>query len=175
VVSIDDVVFGDHLELIAKDGGMIEVGGWSGNREGVTEKLMGGQVKWRDAVRPSTVPIPASGQSMSGQDSRRLVALTFDDGVRSHLEFVAPLLRDLGFGATFFVTHAYMSDEANFLDWEEIARLHQMGFEIGNHSWANSPFHSPEQAARLASELHQVEEALAKVGVPKPVSLLHRP
>lgn len=51
-VSIDDVVFGDHLELIAKDGGLIEVGTWSGNREGVTQKLLGGQVKWPETLLP---------------------------------------------------------------------------------------------------------------------------
>ena len=31
----------------------------------------------------------------------KLVVLTFDDAVKSHLAFVAPLLKELGFGATF--------------------------------------------------------------------------
>lgn len=33
-----------------------------------------------------------------------LVVLTFDDGVRSQLTFVTPLLKELGFGATFYIT-----------------------------------------------------------------------
>ena len=34
----------------------------------------------------------------------RLVVLTFDDGSISNAVFVAPLLKRLGFGATFFIT-----------------------------------------------------------------------
>ena len=33
----------------------------------------------------------------------KLVVLTLDDAVKSHRTFVAPLLKELGFGATFFV------------------------------------------------------------------------
>ena len=34
----------------------------------------------------------------------KLVVLTFDDGSISHLTVAGPLLKELGFGATFFVT-----------------------------------------------------------------------
>ena len=34
----------------------------------------------------------------------RLIVLTFDDGNKSDVEFVAPLLKRYGFGATFFVS-----------------------------------------------------------------------
>jgi peptidoglycan/xylan/chitin deacetylase (PgdA/CDA1 family) len=64
----------------------------------------------------------------------KTVVLTFDDAVKSHLTFVAPLLRDLGFHATFFISHRWMPDEARFLAWQEVAALHGMGFEIGNHT-----------------------------------------
>ena len=33
-----------------------------------------------------------------------LIVLTFDDGVKSHVTFVAPLLKKFGFGATFYIT-----------------------------------------------------------------------
>ncbi|MBE0655361.1 MAG: polysaccharide deacetylase family protein [Bacteroidales bacterium] len=64
----------------------------------------------------------------------KIVVLTFDDAVRSHLEVVAPVLLEKGFGATFFVTNAWMEDTSNFMQWDEVASLHNMGFEIGNHS-----------------------------------------
>src|ERR1044071_919862 len=80
----------------------------------------------------------------------KVVVLTFDDAVKSHRTFVAPLLKELGFGATFFVTHKWMSDQANFMTWEEVGELHQMGFEIGNHSWTHADFSSPRNAAHLA-------------------------
>ncbi|MCA9101747.1 MAG: polysaccharide deacetylase family protein [Planctomycetales bacterium] len=100
----------------------------------------------------------------------RTVVLTFDDAVKSHVTVVAPLLKELGFGATFFVTHAWMDDAQHFLSWDDVAAIHKMGFEIGNHTWTHGSFNTPLGAARLADELARVEIELARVGVPKPIS-----
>lgn len=100
----------------------------------------------------------------------KTVVLTFDDAVRSHLEVAAPLLKEYGFGATFFICHAWMNDTEHFLFWEEVAELHRMGFEIGNHSWTHAGFNTPARAACMAGELALVENELARVGVPKPVT-----
>lgn len=102
--------------------------------------------------------------------SRPTAVLTFDDAVRSHRHFVAPYLADLGFGATFFVTHRWMDDRENFMSWDEIAEIAEMGFEIGNHSWSHANFAVPKHAARLEGELALVENELARVGVDRPVS-----
>jgi peptidoglycan/xylan/chitin deacetylase (PgdA/CDA1 family) len=100
----------------------------------------------------------------------RAVVLSFDDAVKNHRSFVAPLLKDLEFRATFFVSHSWMQDTAHFMTWDDIARIHEMGFEIGNHSWTHAAFAEPRNAARLDGELALVENELARVGVPKPVS-----
>ncbi|MBL8176856.1 MAG: polysaccharide deacetylase family protein, partial [Bryobacterales bacterium] len=100
----------------------------------------------------------------------KTVVLTFDDAVMSHRTFVGPLLRELGFRATFFVTHRWMPDKANFMTWMDIAELHAMGFEIGNHSWTHADFSTPRGASRLEAELSLVEYELNRVKVPKPVS-----
>ena len=100
----------------------------------------------------------------------RIVILTFDDAVRSHRFFVAPFLADLGFSATFFVTHRWMDDRENFMSWDEIAEIDEMGFEIGNHTWSHADFSIPKNAARLEGELALVDNELAKVGVDRPVS-----
>ena len=100
----------------------------------------------------------------------KTVVLTFDDAVKSHRTFVGPLLKELGFNATFFVTHRWMPDEANFMTWAEIGELHAMGFEIGNHSWTHADASTPRGAARLESELALVEYELNRVKVPKPAS-----
>ncbi len=113
---------------------------------------------------------PASAQ---GRADDRVVVLTFDDAVKSHRTFVAPLLKELGFGATFFVTHRWMADSSNFMTWEEIAEIHRLGFEIGNHSWTHGNFSSPKEAARLPAELALVESELQKVKVPKPTSFAY--
>lgn len=111
---------------------------------------------------------PAAALSCSSSGPR--VVLTFDDAVKSHRHFVAPLLRDLGFSATFFVTHRWMRDTQNFMSWDEIAEISEMGFEIGNHSWSHPNFATPKHAARMEGELALVENELARVGVEKPVS-----
>jgi peptidoglycan/xylan/chitin deacetylase (PgdA/CDA1 family) len=100
----------------------------------------------------------------------KTVVLTFDDAVKSHVTFVAPLLKELGFGATFFVTHCWMDDTENFMSWEDVGQLHEMGFEIGNHTYTHTGVGSPKTAGFLEGELALVESALTKVGVPKPVS-----
>jgi peptidoglycan/xylan/chitin deacetylase (PgdA/CDA1 family) len=103
----------------------------------------------------------------------KTVVLTFDDAVKSHRRFVAPLLKESGFRATFFVSHRWMGDHENFMTWQEIAELHQMGFEIGNHSWTHGDFSSPRSAAHLHGELALVERELEKVGVPRPETFAH--
>src|SRR6185503_1775355 len=122
-----------------------------------------------------TTPAQDGGISARAQEKARdkVVVLTFDDAVKSHRTFVAPLLKELGFGATFFVTHRWMADGANFMTWEDIAEIHRMGFEIGNHSWTHGNFSSPKEAARLPAELALVESELQKVKVPKPTSFAY--
>ncbi|MGH9630528.1 MAG: polysaccharide deacetylase family protein [Bryobacteraceae bacterium] len=103
----------------------------------------------------------------------KVVVLTFDDAVKSHRSFVAPLLKELGFAATFFVTHRWMDDSEYFMNWRDIGAIHEMGFEIGNHSWTHADFSVPRNAARLAGELALVENELKKVNVPRPVSFAY--
>ncbi len=101
---------------------------------------------------------------------RPTVVLTFDDAVKSHVDVVAPILKAHGFGATFFITHGWMDDSEHFLSWEDCATLHEMGFEIGNHTWTHGSFRTPRMGALLRGELALVEYKLSEVGVPKPIS-----
>ena len=66
----------------------------------------------------------------------RLVVLTFDDSAKSHYTIARPLLREYGFGATFFITEGFdfKDNKKDYMTWEEIRELHQDGFEIGNHT-----------------------------------------
>jgi peptidoglycan/xylan/chitin deacetylase (PgdA/CDA1 family) len=110
---------------------------------------------------------PAPGRS---RIPPKTVVLTFDDAVLSQRTAVAPLLKEAGFRATFFVTHAWMNDPQYFMNWQQIAEIHNMGFEIGNHSWTHANFSMPREASRLAGELALVENELRKAGVPRPTS-----
>ncbi len=111
-----------------------------------------------------------------GQDAdtaRPIAVLTFDDAVKSHRTFVAPLLKEYGFNASFFVTYAWMSDTTHFMNWQDIADLAEMGFEVGNHTWTHANFSQPAQAFELEGELVMMEWMLGKVGIEKPVSFAH--
>jgi len=112
----------------------------------------------------------ATPQLFAAEIPEKTVVLTFDDAVKSQITNVAPLLKELGLQATFFISQHWMDDKTNFLTWEQVGELHRMGFEIGNHSWTHSDFSKPENAAKLGTELEMVERELARVGVPKPVS-----
>ncbi len=109
----------------------------------------------------------------SNRIDEKIVVLTFDDAVKSHLTFVAPLLKEMGFGATFFISYRWMEDTSNFMTWNQIGQLHKMGFEIGNHTWSHVDFSLPENVARLEGEIGLVNLPLSWQGIPKPVSLAY--
>ena len=100
----------------------------------------------------------------------RLVVLTFDDGPASHATFVAPLLKKYGFGATFFVCEfpPNFADKTLYMTWEQMASLHQMGFEVGNHTIAHRSVtrETPEEFAR---DLEALETRASTFGIPKMV------
>lgn len=100
----------------------------------------------------------------------KTVVLTLDDAVKSQIEFVAPLLQQMGFNATFFISQAWMDDKVHFLSWEDVADLYRRGFEIGNHTWTHAAFDQADKAVTLGKELDTLDDALARVGVPKPIS-----
>ncbi|QOV89129.1 polysaccharide deacetylase family protein [Humisphaera borealis] len=66
----------------------------------------------------------------------KLVVLTFDDSCASHATYVGPLLKKYGFGGTFYVSDAFAFRTRKdwYMTWEQIKRLDEMGFEIGNHT-----------------------------------------
>jgi len=65
------------------------------------------------------------------------VAVTFDDGCETDLIAAAPILKEAGFGATFYVT-AGRVDAAGFLSRQQLRELDGMGFEIGCHSMTHA-------------------------------------
>ncbi|MHB1460731.1 MAG: polysaccharide deacetylase family protein [Armatimonadota bacterium] len=98
----------------------------------------------------------------------KLVVLTFDDAARSHATFVAPLLKKLGFTATFFVGEfPGFENKKHYMSWEQIAALHQMGFEIGNHT-QNHPDLRQLDATQQHSEVVVIEQRCRQYGIPVP-------
>ncbi|MCH5375779.1 MAG: polysaccharide deacetylase family protein [Planctomycetes bacterium] len=102
---------------------------------------------------------------------RPVVVLTFDDSVKSHYTVARPILKEYGFGATFFITEGFTfkTNKDAYMTWEEIKQLHDDGFEIGNHTRDHLGI-TPKTYTKLDEQLTGIEEQCAKYGIPKPVS-----
>ena len=130
--------------------------------------------KWLAVLVLCGLVISANESTGSAQEKRapipdKLVVLTFDDGNKSDITYAAPLLKRYGFGATFFITEGLNSrkDKKAFLTWDEVRKLNESGFEIGNHT------RSHPNVARLSKEailgeVRHMEVRFKEHGIPLP-------
>ena len=86
------------------------------------------------SVSPATKELQSPSSLLPIPD--KLVVLTFDDGNRSDFTNIPKVLKKHGFGATFYVTEGlgFLKNPQNYLSWQQIRQLHEMGYEIGNHT-----------------------------------------
>jgi peptidoglycan/xylan/chitin deacetylase (PgdA/CDA1 family) len=112
--------------------------------------------------------------SPSDRVRERLVVLTFDDSVASHATFVAPMLKEHGFGATFFITEGFefLTDKEHYMTWEQIQKLHADGFEIGNHTRRHAGV-AKQTLEQLTADVEFMEQQCMKYSIPKPVSFCY--
>jgi len=61
------------------------------------------------------------------------VCITFDDGCETDLISAAPVLRELGFRATFYLTAGFLGTPG-YQSVDQVRELDALGFEIGCHS-----------------------------------------
>ena len=101
------------------------------------------------------------------------IVLTFDDS-KSHATFVAPLLKKYGFGATFFITEGFdfAKDKKNYMTWEQIRKLNDDGFEIGNHTRRHISV-GRQTEEQLHQDIEYIEKQCKKYGIPKPISFCY--
>ena len=104
-----------------------------------------------------------------------LVVLTFDDGNKSDIAFVAPKLREYGFGASFYITEGLGfkadSEKERYVSWDDVGRLHQLGFEVGNHTGSH-PDMTKLSADEIRADLAIIERRCAEHGIPKPTTFV---
>jgi peptidoglycan/xylan/chitin deacetylase (PgdA/CDA1 family) len=117
-----------------------------------------------------TVPVWAAPEKAPS----KLVVLTFDDSVASQATFVAPLLKSLGFGATFFITEGFdfATNKTQYMTWEQIKQLHGQGFEIGNHTRHHKSVNQ-QSVAELTADITYIEDQCEKNGIPRPVTFCY--
>ncbi len=105
----------------------------------------------------------------------RLVVLTFDDAVSNHATLVGPLLKQYGFGATFYVCEFppdFDTNKQQYMTWAQIKGLSDLGFEIGNHTGHHAGVTglTPEQ---LEAELDFLDDRCAEHGIPRPTTFCY--
>lgn len=113
-------------------------------------------------------------------DKKRIVILTFDDGLYNNREIVCPILRKYGMIATFFIPTAYIGENrlpanhknlgtyhgVDMLAWHDLKDMAREGFEIGSHTHTHvlvRQLNHEEAAHELAISKKIIEE---KLGVP---------
>ncbi|MCY2929106.1 MAG: polysaccharide deacetylase family protein [Planctomycetota bacterium] len=106
----------------------------------------------------------------------RTVALSFDDGCLSDLTVAAPMLREMGFGGTFYVSDAFYrfsgGQAANYVSWDQARELEEMGFEIGNHGGGHRDC-SKLTREELIEEVEYVEAKCREHGISQPVTFAY--
>mgnify|MGYP006280486417 FL=1 len=96
--------------------------------------------------------------------AEKTAVLTIDDGYRSVWENARPLLDKYGFAATLFISTGNVGG-SNYLTWEEIQKLENQGFEIGNHSHSHTYFlNKPKDqiAEAFEKDLKKADEQFRK-------------
>ena len=115
-----------------------------------------------------------AGQIVKKKISDKLVVLTFDDAAATHYSFVAPLLKQYGFGATFFVCEfpPDYSDTTKYMTWAQIQQLGRMGFEVANHTHTHAHVTklNPQQ---LNDQLSYIENKCDSLKIGKPVTFAY--
>ena len=109
-------------------------------------------------------------EELEDQPSRGTAVLTFDDGFRSWLTDVAPLLERLGVRATFYVSTGLLGqqhpqvpgDEGRLLDSADAKALSEAGMELGSHAVTHRDLRSLDDG-ELAAELQESKAAVEKI------------
>jgi peptidoglycan/xylan/chitin deacetylase (PgdA/CDA1 family) len=87
------------------------------------------------------------------------VCITFDDGCETDLIAAAPVLRELGFNATFYLTAGFLGTPG-YLDAGQVRDLDTQGFQIGCHSMTHpylSDLTEPELKREVVDAKLQIE------------------
>ena len=104
----------------------------------------------------------------------KLVVLTFDDAPVTHFTNVAPLLKQYGFGATFFVCEFQpnFKDTTKYMTWRQMQQLGKMGFEVANHTHTHAHVNRLTKDS-LVSQLKYLEDKCDSLKLGKPVSFAY--
>jgi len=126
------------------------------DEENETEELT-----YQYQINPNTFSVEPIDDENSDEDEK-LVLLTFDDAPYGHTLEIAEALEEKGVKALFFINGMYMEDEEGF---ETIQKVHDMGFEIGNHTHTHAKlddYSETDQLDEIVKTNDIIEEAIGE-------------
>jgi peptidoglycan/xylan/chitin deacetylase (PgdA/CDA1 family) len=91
----------------------------------------------------------------------RSVCITFDDGCETDLISAAPVLKELGFGATSYITVKFLG-KPGYMSHTQVRELRALGFEIGCHSLTH-PYLTDVDDNRLHEETAGAKDTLEQI------------
>lgn len=89
------------------------------------------------------------------------VCITFDDGCETDLIAAAPVLREFGHNATFFVTAGFLN-HPGYMSSTQLRELGAQGFEIGCHSMTHA-YLSDIGESELKSEIVDAKDRIEQI------------
>jgi peptidoglycan/xylan/chitin deacetylase (PgdA/CDA1 family) len=102
-------------------------------------------------------------QALTENLPRRIV-ITFDDGCESDLSIALPLLKKSGFGATFYITLAFLG-RPGYLQPRQVREIADAGFDVGCHSLTHAYLDDLDEAGlrrEIADAKTQLEQILGR-------------
>jgi peptidoglycan/xylan/chitin deacetylase (PgdA/CDA1 family) len=134
-------------------------------------QTLGSHLNWlgRRGYRFSSAAELAGSVSGDGPPAGTAI-LTFDDGLVDGLSTVAPLLRDRGIPATFFICPGLLGGQHEFIEGvagrllsaDQARELDAMGFDLGAHSMTHPDLRALDDA-KLTREIRESKEGVEEL------------
>lgn len=119
------------------------------------------EITYQYKINPNTFSVEPIDEENSDEDEK-LVLLTFDDAPYGNTMEIAEALEEKNVKALFFINGMYMEDEEGF---ETIQKVHDMGFEIGNHTHTHAKlddYSQDDQLDEIVKTNDIIEEAIGE-------------
>ena len=101
-------------------------------------------------------------QAKGARAQEARVVFTFDDGCETDLLVAAPLLRDAGYNATFYITAGHL-DRRGYLTTAQLRELSESNFDIGCHSMTHRLLLADVTEAQLHTEVVEAKDRLEQL------------